>query len=326
MTATPVLARPDGCLLPVSVSRVLDDPARVRELARRTGPFFMPARYLVNAGAANDASSGSEEVEVPAHLIGPVWRGDWAIDGAPLVDGAEDLLTLGPFVEGAQTMCGPDAVVDPQQVFINLTTPMRGVGFAHVDIPEFVGRDRSNAPGWLLQAMGTSRAFEDVRITIVTAVSWFHTGERGYFRYWPRGIDNESVRHEDMWNTAVVGDNDFMFHKVERVGRDDQAPVQGLTIDTTLNHDGDAWQVLEQGSSLATYTDDDVRISLSWKARVHASPAAKDAAESGAGALSDDEILARFAAVLDEPLAADALTSPLLRDQLQARFPGYAAG
>ena len=320
------LDRPNGCLPPVPVERVVDDPDRIRAMARAHGPYFMPARYLLNAGAANDAKAGSESVEAPAHLIGPVWRGDWAIEGRPLVDGADDLLVLEPFVEGARSMCGPDSVVDPQQVFINLTTPMRGSAFAHVDIPEFVGRDRSNAPGWLLQAMGTSRAFEDVRITIVTAVSWFHTGERGYFRYWPEGIDNPSIRHEDMWNTAVVGDNDFMFHKVERVGRDDQSRVEGLTIDSTLDHDGADWQVLEAGSSLATYADDDVRISLSWKARVYPSPAAQEAAEAGTGALADDTILTRFEEALGEPVAAADLTSPALRDQLQARFPGYAAG
>ncbi|MEM7288699.1 MAG: hypothetical protein AAF480_20320 [Actinomycetota bacterium] len=324
--AAAVLDRPNGCLPPIRVDRVVADPAVIRTMAREHGPYFMPARYLINAGAANDAKGGSEDVEVPAHLIGPVWRGDWAIDGRPLVDGAEELLTLAPFVDGAREMCGAESIVDPQQVFINLTTPMRGSGFAHVDIPEFVGRDRANAPGWLLQAMGSSRAFEDVRITIVTAVSWFHTGERGFFRYWPEGIERQSVRHEDMWNTAVVGDNDFMFHKVERVGRDDQAAVQGLTIDSTLRHDGDAWRVTESGSSLASYADEDVRISLSWKARVYPSAREKAVAEAGDDALSDAAILERFAEALGEPLAAADLTSPALRDQLQARFPGYAAG
>ncbi len=325
MTAV-ALDRTNGCLPPVRVDHVVDDPAVIRAMARTHGPYFMPARYLINAGAANDAKGGSEDVEVPAHLIGPVWRGDWAIEGRPLVDGAQELLALEPFVDGARTMFGPDAVIDPQQVFINLTTPMRGTGFAHVDIPEFVGRDRSNAPGWLLQAMGTCRAFEDVRITIVTAVSWFHSGERGYFRYWPHGIDNPSIRHEDMWNTAVVGDNDFMFHKVERTGREDQHPVAGLTIDSTLDHDGSDWQVLESGSSLATYTDDDVRISLSWKARVYPSARAKDVAEAGEGALSDETVLGRFEEALGQPLAGSDLASTEVRDQLQARFPGYAAG
>ena len=139
MTAA-VIDRPRGCLPPVRVDRVVEDPATIRAMARTHGPYFMPARYLINAGAANDAKGGSDNTEVPAHLIGPVWRGDWAIEGRPLVDGAQELLTLEPFVSGARQMCGPASVVDPQQVFINLTTPMPGSGFAHVDIPEFVGR------------------------------------------------------------------------------------------------------------------------------------------------------------------------------------------
>lgn len=323
------LERPRGCLAPVIVDRVVDDPDSIRTIARAHGPYFMPARYLVTAAAANDAGVTEGAAEVPSHLIGPVWRGDWAIGGVAQFPEADALLHLEPFVEGARTMCGADAVVDPQQVFVNLSTPMPGSAFSHVDIPEFVGWDRSNAPGWLLQAMGTSRLFEDIRITIVTAVSWFHSGERGYFRYWPNGRDAESVRHEAMWNTAVVGDNDFMHHKVERIGRADQEPVQGLTIDSTLTHDGEAWQVMEGGRSLATYTDDDVRISLSWKARVYASDADRAAAEAGEGTIAAEEIVARFAAALDEPIAAtgpDAFASTALRDQLQSRWAGYVPG
>ena len=104
------------------------------------------------------------------------------------------------------------------------------------------------------------------------------------------------------------------------------SPWSGSWYDPTHNGEGIILQVLEDGSSLAAYTDDDVRISLSWKARVYPSHDAKDAATAGQGALADDTVLARFEEALGEPLAAADLTSPALRDQLQARFPGYAAG
>lgn len=323
------LERPRGCLHPVRIDQVVDDPDRIRALARTHGPYFMPARYLVDGNAANAAAGSARRTDVPASLIGPVWRGDWAIEGRASVPDTADLLDLAAFMEAASELCGPNSVVEPRQVFVNLSGPSRGSAFSHVDIPEFVGLDRSNTPGWFLQAMGNSHAFEDVRITIATAVCWFHLGERGYFRYWPEGRDGDSVRHEDLWNTAIMGDNDFMHHKVERIGRDDQGPPEGMTIDTSLDHDGEAWQVIDDGRTLATYTERDIRLSLSWKAHVFQGAADRDDARAGVGAMTVERALDRFAEALDEPLAAhgpDALHSPELKTQLSSRWAGYVPG
>jgi len=311
----------------VVLDEVVDDPEMVRAMARTSGPHYMPARYLVDAQAAETAGDGMARgrTDVPAHLIGPVWRGDWAAAGRALVPGAEALLHHERFVAAASAMTGGTEVV-PGQVYVNLTTPSRGQGFSHTDIPEFVGVDRSNAPGWLLQAMGVSRLFEDVRITIVTAVSWFHTGERGFFRYWPTGRDGDSVRHERMWNAGVVGDNDFMHHQVEGTGPRGSAPPDGLTIDTVLDHDGFRWLVVDGDRTLATFDDADVRLSLSWKARVFRDVAERVAVEAGVGGIGLDEVVARFAAVpdLDVPGSVDgALSDEGFRTEVTSRWHGY---
>lgn len=309
--------------MPVEVTPVVDDPADIRRIARESGPYYMPARYLIDGAAAADASTGKRRRgEVPAYLIGPVWRGDWAFGGDVLVEGTDYLLHHEGFAAAAREMTGAEIVV-PEQVFANLGGPSRGSAFSHVDIPEFVGTNRTNAPGWLLQAMGSSRLFEDERITIVTAVSWFHQGERGFFRYWPEGRDGESVRHERMWNTSVVGDNDFMHHQVERVGPDGAAPIDGLTIDTHLDHDGDDWIVVDDGEVIGRYTEDELRISVSWKAKVYADAETKRASDAGQGALTVDQILARFDTQFEDGLAATSLDAPELRDQLSGRYSGY---
>jgi len=311
----------------VVLDEVVDDPEAVRAMARTSGPHYMPARYLVDAQAAETAGDGTSRgrADVPAYLIGPVWRGDWAVAGQALLPGAEALLHHQRFVSAASDMTGGTEVV-PGQVYVNLTTPSRGQGFSHTDIPEFVGVDRSNAPGWLLQAMGVSRLFEDVRITIVTAVSWFHTGERGFFRYWPSGRDGASVRHERMWNAGVVGDNDFMHHQVEGTGPRGSAPPDGLSIDTVLDHDGSRWLVVDGGHTLATFDDADVRLSLSWKARVFRDAAERREVEAGVGGVGLDEVLARFDAVpdLDVPGSVDdALSDERFRSEITARWHGY---
>lgn len=330
---TTTVARPRGCVAPVVLDHVVDDPQHIRRLAETNGPYFMPARYLVDGSSAEQARDRAKgrdgtdrtDGEVPPYLIGPVWRGDWVFGGEELAPGTARLLDHPGFIAAAHTMFDAEVVV-PEQVYVNLSGPMAGNPFSHVDIPEFVGIDRTNAPGWFLQAMGSSRLFEDVRITIATAVAWFHTGPRGYFRYWPEGRDGPSVRHEDMWNTAVVGDNDFMHHKVERIGTDDASTPTGMTIDTELDHDGRRWNVIEDGRCLASYDDQNIRLSLSWKAKVYRDGATRDRVAQRTGALSVDEALGRFAAALDAPLDRSSLASPQLRDQLTSRWSGYVAG
>ncbi len=345
----------NACLPPVLVDPLLDNPQQIRALARENGPYFQPARYLIDGAAASAASDGrtAADVQIPAGIIGPVFRGDWALGGKAVLREASSLLTLPAFVDAAKSMCGSSEVV-PQQVFVNLTAPSGGAPFSHTDIPEFVGVDRSNAPGWLLSAMGASGLFEAERITIITAVSWFYEGERGFFRYWPEGREAQSIRHEDLWNTAVVGDNDFMHHKVERTGAKGAVPPATMTIDSLLDFDGNHWVITDGDNELARYDDVEIRLSLSWKAKVYDSPEAREAAEMGVGGVSIEEVLARFGEALDEPLASEttsprtpgpeaaprtpgretaprtpgreALSDPRLRDQLSARWTSYVPG
>jgi hypothetical protein len=324
---TMTVDRPSGCLHPVAIERVVDDADGVRTMAELNGAYFMPGRYLVGGISANEAADGTilKHGNVPPGITGPVWRGDWAIDGEGRVDGADELLHSAVFIEAARQLFDAEIVV-PEQLFVNLTGPRGGDSFSHTDIPEFVGIDRSNSPGWFLAAMGKSGQFEDVRKNIATAVCWFHRGDRGYFRYWPDGRDAPSVRHEDMWNTGVMGDNDFMHHQVERVGQPGAVPVDGLSIDSLLDHDGTDWVITDEGVELGRLDDLDVRMSLSWKAKVYADEAAASAAKSGVGAIGLAEALDRLAEMLDEPLAAtgpDALSSAALRDQLASCFSSY---
>ena len=212
-------------------------------------------------------------------------------------------------------------IIVPEQVFVNLSSPMNAQPFSHVDIPEFRGVNRHNAPGWFLQAMGSSRLFEDVRISIVTAVAWFHQGERGFFRYWPEGRENDSVRHENMWNTAVVGDNDFMHHLVERNGPKGATPPEGMSINTELNHDGVSWKVLEQGEELASYGDVDVRLSLSWKAKVYSDEQTYTDYVNNVGGITIAEAIKRFNLELRENFTN--IKEESMRKALTERWSGY---
>lgn len=288
-----------ACLPPIVIDEVIDDPDSIRMLARGNAPYSLPG------GRAPG-------------LVWPTWRADWARDGEAQLDAAEPLLNHAGFVSAAAEMCGSDRVV-PQAVYVNLTTPCIGQPVSHTDGPEFRGVDATNAELWLLQAMGASGLFEKERISVITAVAWFFAGERGYFRYWPRGRDAESVRHEAMWNTAVVGDNDFMHHKVERTGPAEMVKPPEMTTDALLDHVGDEWLLVQDGATLAHYRDDQVRLSLSWKAKVYDE-------DSNGDPITLDDVYQRMSAEIGGEFAAgsvEELGLEATRKQLVRRWPGF---
>jgi len=127
----------------------------------------------------------------------------------------------------------------------------------------------------------------------------------------------------------VVGDNDYMHHQVERIGPAGVKKPDGLTIDSLLDHDGERWIVQENGETLLDYADKDVRLSVSWKAKIYADEEIREAADRGDGALGLEEVVARLADALGEPRPENvetALANPDFRNQLAARWSGYRAG
>ena len=124
-------------------------------------------------------------------------------------------------------------IVRPQIVFSNLTAPMPQ-NRKHTDVPTFRGVERSQYPAWVVNAMAMSGLFERWRVKVATAVAWYYDGPNGGFSYWPDGGDAPEVTIEPPSNTAVVGDNDFMFHRVEAVG---DGRFELIPIDSLLSYD-----------------------------------------------------------------------------------------
>jgi hypothetical protein len=254
---------------PIVLDRVLDDPGLVRRLAERNSPYWPVQRYFASAQEQRALSSAkSDDAGEPQPLVvGPVFRGDWAYD-RPLVDGVEPFFDNPQFIEAARKIFGA-AVVRPQIVYANLSLPMPGGDVGHTDVPAFRGIDRTKVPIWLLVTMGRSGLFERWRVCIATAVSWFYAGRGGEFTYWPEGPDRKPLSRPAALNTAVVGDNDFMFHRVEGIGGSDDDMVRGLTLDSQLVFAGNAtWNAVDEAHVLASYPFEKVRISVSWKAQV----------------------------------------------------------
>jgi hypothetical protein len=256
---------------PVTVDAVLDDAALAWQLCERNGPYahvLMLAEFAASMQAYRDAAtSGSPDavgvVQGTEFLTMPIYRGNWAFAGQPHIDGVDAVLHNERLIEAARTVFDAE-IVRPQIVYSNLTAPMPQ-NRKHTDVPTFRGVERSQYPAWVVQAMATSGLFERWRVKVATAVAWYYDGPNGGFSYWPGGGDAPEVTIEPPSNTAVVGDNDFMYHRVEAVG---DGRFDLIPIDSLLSFDAGArqWQIGKGDRTFGEFGRDDIRISISWKA------------------------------------------------------------
>ena len=168
-------------------------------------------------------------------------------------------------------------------------------------------------PQWLLVAMRHSGLFEEWRMPIATAVSWFHDCAGGEFAFYPDGPDAAPVAHPVRFNTALLLDTDTVFHGVDRVAETAER-VDGLRPGMRLCCDGDgSWRVVDGATTVTRYRWPELRFSISWKAYCFA-----DEAERRAWFAHSDDLSVAF--------AVDRLVDDLrARGRITGDRPGDAA-
>jgi hypothetical protein len=136
---------------------------------------------------------------------------------------------------------------------------------------------------------------------------------------------------EPRHDTAVVLDTDSTFHGVDRVAGDDHA-LSSIRSSVRLRHEHDAWWLIDaSGERITSYADDDLRLSVSWKAYCFADQAERDTWFDHADDLSLEFILDTLEADLraNHDVAArpddDAAFGRLLIDTY-IRFPAPQPG
>jgi hypothetical protein len=256
---------------PVTVTGVLDDPELAWRLCEGNGPYahvLMLREFAASLDAYREAARrGSPDavgVLVDDELMTmPIYRGDWVSSREVHIEGVDDVLHNERLVAAARQVFDAE-IVRPQIVFSNLTAPMPQ-NRKHTDVPTFRGVERSQYPAWVVSAMAASGLFERWRVKVATAVAWYYDGPNGGFSYWPAGGEAPEVTIEPPSNTAVVGDNDFMYHRVEAVG---DGRVALVPIDSLLSFDAadSRWRITKGDRAFGEFGRDDIRISISWKA------------------------------------------------------------
>ena len=79
---------------PIRIENAFTDPHEVRALVERNGPYRTVASYLPMS-----ATQGRSEAVCDSGTL-PWFRGAWAANGEPLVDGAKAILDNPRFREG----------------------------------------------------------------------------------------------------------------------------------------------------------------------------------------------------------------------------------
>ena len=192
------------------------------------------------------------------------FRESYAYGDEVLAPGIEPFLHHEGFVAAAREI-HERPVIEPAIVYANLLVPGQELA-VHTDVPEFRGANRKRIPQWLLVVMHHSGLFDEWRMPIATAVSWYHDCKGGEFAFYPDGAEGAPVALPVRFNTAILLDTDSVFHGVDRVAApaDDVAPLRpGMR----LRADGDGrWCVVDGGEEIARYRWEEMRFSVSWKA------------------------------------------------------------
>ena len=208
-------------------------------------------------------------------------------------------------LDAARELHGRPVVV-PAIVYANILLPGQELA-VHTDVPEFRGANRKTTPQWLLVVMHHSGLFDEWRMPIATAVSYFGGGQGGEFAYYPDGPAGDPATYKPAHNTAVMVDTDSVFHGVDRVLGDESA-IHRLKPGMRLHYEGDdRWTVRDdQGQEpVSHHATDELRYSLSWKGYCFAHEAERDAWATHADDLSLEAILDRLVADLCDKGALD---------------------
>ena len=194
---------------PIRIETAFEDREQIHDMFERYAPYRALASYA--------PEEVEDETKEAMRAVVPWFRGDWALGGRPLVEGAELILHNKKFVEAAKAAFSTSSV-NPEFVAVNINGPMPACT-THLDNPSFYGATRVDYPLPFLRVIGFSGLFEAWRVVQASAISWFYEGAGGSFDYWPDGLDGPVLSEQPPFgNVALISDNDQLYHRVAAIG------------------------------------------------------------------------------------------------------------
>jgi hypothetical protein len=121
---------------------------------------------------------------------------------------------------------------------------------------------------WLLSVMGSTGLFHRWAVPVAAALTWaYDRAGDGAYEFWPDGpAAAPATVDAPFGNHALVGDNDYMFHRVAAIGDPEQwALAQRFSIHARLEYHADAACVVDGDEVALTYDPAEIRASLLWR-------------------------------------------------------------
>lgn len=285
-----------------------------------THPFLAPSpdRTLctlpgrIDVGRHYVLSGGVEALKEPHPLlvsrVQSFIRYHWDFEKYEVM---RDLFQAPNFLRLARAVCPADKqVLDPVQFNFVVNLPGQTVA-AHVDAVMFWGADRFHVPQWLLAVMQFSGLFQDRFVDQVQIVAYIHrwrdanSSRAGRFVYFddasgvPKAVPPEPLSGSSVDGSKVV-------HAAEVFEPHVIPPMLDKSKDSMLRWDGDggadngAWRLESGGELVASYTPDQLRFSIVYRARCFASEdeRARYAAQKREGGPSGDGDMLPLAEIL----------------------------
>lgn len=198
------------------------------------------------------------------------FRDDW-LNAEGVKTGYDLFSENSKICEAGKQFCGANYFV-PHSVYVNLMAAMAESGPCHTDNPKFRGRERANTPQRLLRNMMTSGLFGRWYIHQMSCIWWMDDVEGGALTYWADGPNNKPSRHHgDMANTAICGDNHFMYHQVGPIGPYDRGTIRVTPLAelAPVNDGSGDWAVTDHGEEVYRAPLKNFRVSILTKADVY---------------------------------------------------------
>ena len=264
---------------PRVLEQAYEDPGEVQALIEQGVPY---------------KSISAVQKETDGTPSAPWFRNFWALGGKVIFPGTERIFNNPYFIEAARENFKAE-IITPLAMMTNLNAPAPAAP-PHLDLPFFRGAHKREVPLWMLAPMGYSGLFQRWAIPVASAITWFYDGAGGEFEYWPDGLDQpSSVAANLSHNQGVVGDNEYMYHRVCQIGDEKLfLPDNRIPYEAILVLDDDEWQIRVGDGVLGGYDRGGIRASVLWKAYCFRDQTEADAFSSGSDNLGPGQIVEIF--------------------------------
>ena len=264
---------------------------------------------LINAGAPYQTITAVHRD--PPDQNTPGWfRNFWALGGNVIFPGADAAFNNPNFINAARQSFNAE-IIRPLAMMTNFNVPA-AASPPHLDLPFFRGAHAREVPSWILAPMGYSGLFQAWAIPVASAITWFYSGKGGDFEYWPDGVDAPPQRVSQPYtNTSVLADNEYMYHRVHETGDPADYLQQGLDSDSLLHQVPDGWEIRLGDNLVRHYRQDQIRVSILWKAFCFRDQYEADRFDDPANNLTPDQVVRTFCEDLHRRgLSSDAPEDP----------------